>query len=376
MRIGLWLTTPRRFDPSNIDETPFGGAEISAINLAKQLSRNNYVNIFANCNRDCKNDKNGFIIYDNYFELKEYKTSFDVLICVRADQNLLNPRRNHVYFPGNKPKIILWTGDAFDQPNNQILHDKYCRKEIDLIVCKSNWQRETLLKYFPTLSPSKVQVMYNGVDADYIRSLLQAEPASSPRFVYASTAYRGLHKFLTIWPKIKKRIPDATLDCYCKTTLYLDDNARESEFKSLYDKISSLPDVTIKEPLSQQKFLKQLATYKLMLYPNDGFLESSCGVALQSMACGVPVITTYSAGLIETANMGCSSTLYPGEHYDDNFAAEVEAWNFSRENWIDKKILDNYSWKKVSEKWEKLLQTVTEMDKQIQSQGCQEFSLV
>lgn len=382
MRLGFWLTTPKLIE-YHPDKIPMGGAERSAINLSRKLSGFFPVSVFGNFK------KSAVTIYDdNLYDVVGYKYSdlirhseLDVLICVRADPNLLNPRSNHVHFGENKPKIILWTGDAWDQPNNQLLHDKYCRKEIDLIVCKSNWQRDTLLKYFPTLSPSEVRVMYNGVDADYIRSLPLVAASRSPSFVYASTAYRGLHKFLTIWPKIKERIPDATLDCYCKTTLYLDDNQRESEFQGLYDKISALPEVTIKEPLSQKAFLRELSKYRLMLYPNDNFLESSCGVALQSMACGVPVITTNSAGLEETVDFGNGHLVDVGDDYDNDFARRVDVvynkkgmsdiWeNEGRDN-----ILNNYSWEKVSERWEQLLQTVAVTEKQNQSKSCQEYSL-
>jgi len=317
MRIGFWLTTPTRFNPAEIDKTPFGGAEISAINLAKHLAKNidNDIVVYGNsiCNNDLREWFHDDVLYKPYGDLRLHN-SLDVLICVRADQNLLNPRRNHVYFGENRPKIILWTGDAFDQPNNQaIFHDTYCLKTFDLIVAKSNWQKESLVRHFPLLSKEKVQVIYNGVDSN---SIPQPTVTTEPRFVYASTAYRGLHRFLDIWPKIKEKIPDATLDCYCKTTLYIDDNPRESEFLPLYSKLSALPGISIKEPLPQQDFLKQLSTYRLMLYPNSGFLESSCGVALQSMACGVPVITTNAAGLGETIIMGfkiwCDTTILCG----------------------------------------------------------------
>lgn len=366
MRIGFWLTTPKKFDPAKIDETPFGGAEISAINLAKELSCNeeHRITVFGNCSSaNIGGNENPIgVSYWPYESLKN--KSLDVLICVRADQNLLNPRRNHQYFGSIRPKkVILWTGDAFDQPNNQaIFHDSYCLKTFDLIVAKSNWQKESLLKHFPLLSKEKVQVMYNGVDSNSIPPITVT---TEPRFVYASTAYRGLHRFLDIWPKIKEKIPNATLDCYCKTTLYIDDNPRESEFEGLYDKISAMPGVTIKDPLPQKDFLKELSKYRLMLYPNSGFLESSCGVVLQSMACEVPVITTDSAGLSETVRLGVGNYLvFEGEYYDSRFVDAVMCQMKSLNIKEDAKssrdmILENYSWEKVAERWDSLIQTLT-----------------
>lgn len=386
MKIGFWLTTPKQFDPSKLDETPFGGAEISAINLAKQLAYELHeVTVFANvlscgdyfyepCNFNPENENEESLYFTTYDSLKK-SNNLDVLICVRADQNLLNPRRNAQYFGRNKPKIILWTGDAYDQPNNQIFHDQYCLNEIDLIVTKSNWQRDTLLQHFPLLSLSKMQVMYNGVDSDNIP---EPKEVTEPRFVYASTAYRGLHRFIDIWPKIKERIPKATLDCYCKTTLYIDDNPGDKQYQWIYDALEKLDGVTIKEPLPQKEFLKELSGYYAMLYPNTGFLESSCGVALQSMACGVPVVTSARGGLPETINMGLSYCIDQDKDYDEKFVKVVnifwdhKKWKNQHSDICRRRICNNYSWKEVAKKWQSLILKPESLLNPME-QGSQEF---
>lgn len=398
MKIGFWLTTPKRFDPRKVDETPFGGAEMSAINLAKELARKRRVsdnpskhdmNVYREAKElrtDCVqakfshspivllgNIKHAYLAEDSFIHFMPYSDlkllDLDILIVVRADQNLLNPRRNHLYFVKRPKHILLWTGDAYDQPNNQILHDTYAVRDIDLVIAKSNWQKETLLQHFPLLK--KVEVMYNGVPDD----IPEATYTESPRFVYASTAYRGLYRFLDIWPKIKERIPDATLDCYCKTTLYLDDNPRECEFESLYDEILAMEGTSIKEPLPQKEFHKALTQYYAMLYPNSGFVESSCGVVLEAMCIGLPVIAPKQHGLGETLEL-CTgydwftckldlsdfvSALLKFKEWDDGNGDGTSSREkfFTGDGGARSFNLSQYSWSKVAQRWENLLFRIT-----------------
>lgn len=351
MKIGFWLTTPQQFDPQDIDNALFGGAERSALNLAKKLKHD--VVIFGNIEES----------HSNYFPYSALRSDeLDVLICVRADQNLLNPRRNHIYFREKPKKVILWTGDAWDQPNNQIFHDKHSLDVIDLIVTKSHWQREGLIRYYPLLTEDKVTVMYNGVDIDWIP---EKKTVNEPKFVYASTAYRGMNHFILLWPKIKSMIPEATLDCYCKTTLYIKDNPRDREWHWLYDLINEMDGSRICEPVPQKELLGKLGSYYAMLYPNDNFWESSCGVALESMACGTPVIASARGGLIETLDMGRG---YPIEgdpdtkNYENSFLDTVE-YIWERKIRAEERalkgreeILNNYSWDKVAKRWEAIFQ--------------------
>jgi glycosyltransferase involved in cell wall biosynthesis len=94
-----------------------------------------------------------------------------------------------------------------------------------------------------------------------------------------------------------------------------------------------MPGVTVNDPLPQKEFLKILPTYYAMLYPNCGFEETVCGVALEAMASGVPVITSAVAGLVETINAG-GSILIEGDpaskDYERKFVEAVcDLWGNS-----------------------------------------------
>ena len=204
--------------------------------------------------------------------------------------------------------------------------------------------------------------MYNGVSTKSSTDLL----CQHPRFLYASTAYRGLHMFLDIWPKIRDEIPNAELDCYAKTTLYMPENPRDNEFKELYKKLDDLPGLTIKEPISQSKLFDIMGDYYAMLYPNCLFNESSCGVALEAMAHGLPVIASNRAGLSETLDMGFGYKIFADpikakNGYINEFVATVKSTWYNKENTRERsfkgkeRINKNYTWKRVSERWKKMI---------------------
>jgi glycosyltransferase involved in cell wall biosynthesis len=333
MRIAFWLTTDRRFEAKEIDRTPFGGCEIEALHLARELTRIYKMPcyIFANVVQPVGIQGHAFFFrYEDLPRIVEHK-DFDVLIVVRADARVLNPRYSDKYFGNGRPdKIILWSGDSYDQRNNEMMHDHWSLANIDLVVLKGYWQMQTWLENFRRLEEGRVTVIRKGID---VSSLCESpSTAIAPRFIYASVAFRGLHRFIDIWPRIKERIPDATLDCFPKTTLY-DGTLPQDQYEQIYKQLAALPGVTVNDPLPQKEFLKILPTYYAMLYPNCGFEETVCGVALEAMASGVPVITSAVAGLVETINAG-GSILIEGDpaskDYERKFVEAVcDLWGNS-----------------------------------------------
>jgi len=346
--IGFWISTPRKFSYKDIGVKGFGGAENSAFNLAYELFKLGFdTHVFGDLEED----------FENFHPRNKLKNfDLDVLITVRADNQALNPRYNH-QFVGNVKKHVLWTGDEHTQPNNEIFHDSFSLKVINKIICKSQWQKKDLLKYYPLLSDEKVDVIYNGThipdDLNIIRD--------KPRFICASTVYRGIWNFLDIWPLILKEIPDAELDLYCKKSLYIKDSD-ESRFEDLYKDLQEI-GINLKDPVPQKELHRRFKNYFAMLYPNEGFKESSCGVVLQAMAHGLPVISSNTAGLKETLSMGNGYQIEFNDRTDfiKDFVNTVwHIWENKEDTWSyaeqGVKKLEEYSWKKVALKWKDFIE--------------------
>src|SRR5204863_8389343 len=90
--------------------------------------------------------------YHRFFS--EYaRMPWDVLISFRSFDPFLLGRV--------APRMIFWCGDAFDQPSLKNFDHQSLQENIDLILCVSEWHRETFISAFK-LPPEKVVATRNG----------------------------------------------------------------------------------------------------------------------------------------------------------------------------------------------------------------------
>lgn len=372
MKIAFWMTTPKTLDINEIDAGRIicGGTERELLCLASELNKayttsENPHPIFIFGDVKERGGIYGQALFYHYTDLPLVlaQHQIDAFIVVRAHDTVLSPRRGRFLFDKQRPrKVILWSGDNYDTTNNEILYDKLVTDNLDYVVLKSEWQKDIWFNYFPRLK-DKITVIRKGLDVGSMP--IGLEPVSKPKFIYASVAFRGLSRFLQIWPKIKAEIPRATLDCLAKTTLYQDNNPQEKSYLELYQQIAALPGVTLKEPLPQKDFFELLPSYYAMLYPNCGFDETVCGAALEAMACGVPVITSARAGLVETVKAGDGILIGDDPHsleYENAFVrATLDLWMNPKKRdrmgeYGFREIREHYNIKETVKDWQNLLE--------------------
>lgn len=347
MNISFWLTsTTRLMNYANWGKVPMGGAEISALNLGKELlDRGHRINYFL---QRCEPfDKENLYIrrHDQMFdEVIQY------FVCVRP----------HPVLQGKfgKVKKILWSGDAFDQPSNDIFYDEKIVKSMDAFVFKSNWQQEKILEKYFKIKSDKTQVIYNGYKSEfYSQNGILPNPK---RFIYASIWYRGMKNFINIWPEILKKIPDAEIHVFGKASLYSEHNDDQGYYE-IAEELIKLPGMILREPVPQKILAQEIKKAWLMLYPNTGFVESSCGSALQSIASGTPVIATKRAGLVET--IGKAGVLIDSneENWEKKFVkATVEMDSKKRKDLTDcgYQTTKNQTWNHKAREWEGFLKSL------------------
>jgi len=288
VKVSFWLTsTTRIMTEENWGKAPMGGAEISAVQLGEEFIKNGH-DVSYYLERAEPFDRGNLHIRQHHQIFDEEHKYF---ICVRP----------HGVLQGDFGDIkkILWSGDAFDQSSNNVFWNKKVAESMDGFVFKSNWQKEKILNKYYTIPEDKVNVIYNGIKKDYYSD--NGVVPDPKRFIHTSTWYRGVHNFLEIWPLILEKIPDAEVHVFSKTSLYSDRNPRDDQgWPELAEKLVHLPGMVLREPVPQNILAQEMKKAWAMLYPNSGFVESSCGSAQQSLAAGTPVIATKRAGLIET----------------------------------------------------------------------------
>lgn len=346
MKISFYWRTNKVFDPENIQITPFGGAEISSLNLANQFAERG-IDTTIYCG-SLGNYDDGNLHIRRYADVRN--DEHDIFINVRLDPII---SKRFPQFKHQPRKIVVWSGDAYDQSNNSYLHDPMLRDSFDAFVCKSDWQLNTLKDHFYYADWwDKLTRLYNGVNLEYYDD----QDHNHNKFIHASVIFRGADKLLRIWPVIKSELGDVELDIFTSLKLYTGDARSDAQYTPLLKQLHGMPGVNMLEPINQRELARKLCTSGMMLYPNT-FMESSCGVALESMAAGCPVITTNMAGLAETVSMiGGGVLIDNNEDYDVNFVRRtLELWHNKEE--VEKlrrqsqETIKEHSWTLVADRW-------------------------
>jgi len=179
------------------------------------------------------------------------------------------------------------------------------------------------------------------------------------KLIYASSYDRGLVHLLEMWPKIKERFSDATLDIYYGWNLFTTVYANNPERMLWKDKIDKLMSQGgIKEHGRVGKKELDEATYEcgIWAYPAE-FREINCITALncQKLGC-VPVVINLAA-LDETVGCGVkvSGDIYDSETKEEylkqliSLMGDEKRWEEESKKGVE--FAKQYSWDKISNLW-------------------------
>lgn len=342
----VWGGIPFRGD--SLAQKPLGGTETALIHMARNLAELGHeVWVYVQ-------DGNGLYERVRYAEITNYmddlhKAPADVLIAART----VHP----FSVPVSAGLRIFWTEDAHDQPFLTHLDNPALVSRMDKIFTVSRWQTETIKSRF-NLSDDKFFITRNGVLWDRFRQNGHRPESDVKRLVYTSTPFRGLDVLLALFPRIKARVPDATLDVYSSMAVYqVDAETDQAENGDLYAKAAQ-PGVSLKGSVLQEDLAEALKNATVMAYPNH-FAETSCIAAMEAMAAGLPVVTTRLGALPETVAAG--GVLIEGDAhgkaYQDRFVDEVcdLLENRSRRDALGRAasyhIRDHNRWETIAAEW-------------------------
>jgi len=153
---------------------------------------------------------------------------------------------------------------------------------------------------FEGVDPAKIYRTSNGLDERFLCPPGDNEPR---RAIYASCPARGLIAVLEMWPRIRRRVPDARLDVYYGFTAIYDDMARDLPglrwIKLRCAELIDQPGVTFHGMVGQDRLAEGFARAGVWLYPTD-CLEASCITAMKALAMGCLPITSGYGVLSET----------------------------------------------------------------------------
>lgn len=199
------------------------------------------------------------------------------------------------------------------------------------IIAVSKGMRRDILRAYPELDPSKVDVVYNGIDSerwypmpnpDVLREYGVDPDRRYVLFVGRITKQKGL-------PYLLRAATELPSDVQLVLCAGAPDNAEIlAEVRQLVDDLKSKREgvVWISEHLPQQKLAALLSSASVFACPS--IYEPLGIVNLEAMACGAPVIATATGGIPEVVLDGDTGWLVPIEQESDGSGTPVDSKKF------------------------------------------------
>ena len=289
-----------------VGEARGSGSEVMAINLAKALARRKYrVFIFGDFkgsyngrdyNTECVHQGVQYMDHDQYFNfLLEFQV--DALIASRDVSNLV--------YLNNVKKAYLWVHDVL--PNNSVIKGltiQYHQTVFKRILCLCNWHKEQVQRRLG-VEDERVYVTRNAI----LPHRFARQPRKIPhRYIYISSADRGLDNLLKLIPRVHAEFPETTLHIFTSIK-----NTAKGDEANLQNIIDSLDYVTLHARVSQEELSHELLISDVWFYPT-AFTETYCIAALEAQAAGLLCATTDVAALKEI--VGDRGIMVPGSGND------------------------------------------------------------
>jgi hypothetical protein len=291
----------------SLNNTAVGGSETWLLQISKEFSKSNHVEIFCNTNEE-ENVGNikfiplkGIITY-----ILENNVKYDFIILNRLvdrfNLNFIGLIKKHeltknVYIQIHDLSILHRDAILLQDITQQLLlHDPIVKG----IITLNEWHRNNLLLQYPSLDQNKVYCAPNGVDLKLFPS---AKVKKDNRVIWSSCAERGLDILINdIYPIVKQQVPDFGIDVAGYNNL--------NEVNNLIgDK-----DVKILGHLNKTDLYKEMHKHKCWFYPGT-FAETFCITMLENIICGAIPVSPFTYGTRPVISNELANKYWPvGQH--------------------------------------------------------------
>ncbi|TQJ32279.1 glycogen synthase [Microbacterium sp. SLBN-146] len=199
------------------------------------------------------------------------------------------------------------------------------------VIAVSGGMRDDILRSYPALDPSRVHVIYNGIDVDAWKPVDDPEllarlgvDASRPSVVFVGriTRQKGLPYFL----RAAERLPDDVQVILCAGAP--DTPQIMAEVEGLVARLQETRDgvVWIDRMLSRHELCTILSAATTFVCPS--VYEPLGIVNLEAMACGAAVVGTATGGIPEVVVDGVTGRLVPIEQVQDGTGTPTDPERF------------------------------------------------
>lgn len=272
------------------------------------------------------------------------QTPYDVCIVQRHPAAFL--------YQYNSKLNIWWLHDlALHRYNSQVQRQFI---NVDKIFTVSEFHKEQVSKVYD-IKPEHIFATQNGIDYSFKAFNSENQNRIPRSLFFAARPERGLANLVD-----KGGIMETLTDCHLYIAGYANTTAQMRGFyEYLFDRCDKLPNVTNLGPLGKDALYNYMRSMMLYVYPTD-FKDTSCIVALEAQACGLPFVGPRIAALPETLRDGGANLLPSGHDNKVNKKKFIKSINGLLNNdsaWrsLHKKCKNIHQpWADIAKKWSDL----------------------
>lgn len=324
--------------------TGLGGSEEAIVYLAKELYHIGWrVTVYAN-----PGEKAGTfdgVDYKMWYEFNP-NDNFNVLVLWRGISFIdMNPKAKFIaLWNHDVPNVSDFTKERLDKIDKLIVLSEYHKS---LFLMNENGE-------FKPIPENKFWLSSNG-----IIPLTPNQERKKNSLIYASSPDRGLVYLLNNWEKIKKEIPDLTLDIYYGFAVFDAIHRNNPERMAWKKKILELMDqdgITHHGRVGHSELHDAYARADVWVYPTD-FSEISCISGQKAQALGaIPFVTDFAA-LSETVKFGArvDVDIKTKDGQEEFFNEFIKFMKSSDREKLREQMMkfsqDYFLWSKVAQEW-------------------------
>jgi glycosyltransferase involved in cell wall biosynthesis len=338
----------RPINPERIltDARGLTGTDVTSFQLAVEMGRRGHdVTWFTNLTHDHEGRGIRFARYEHW-EREESAQRWDAAVAT------LSPRPLAIAKDAGLRVLNEQVNDFANWPG----WEKY----VDVVTALSKAHEAQLRKH---TTFDNWRTLPNGVDP----SVFHEGDRNNRKMVWASSPDRGLHWLLELFPRLKKAVPDVTLDVLY---MYLAGMANETgevanRYRYMNTALTKLSGhgVHFHGSVSRQRVVEAFSTSRVLAYtchPDGPFTEGFSCTTLEAAVAGcLPVIVGADAlAEIYGAHVPCVPAPYPAhkqEYFDLLVRALTDDDFYFAQQAEAKKLADLYSWKAVGDRLEAIL---------------------
>lgn len=306
MRIAILDVCWKKINPENPFEVAQGGSETWLIQIAREFSKSNQIDVYLDTTTGKSHQENENLTYYNFDDFLTNGKSYDFIILsrffVRKGTNYIehikkNNRAHHVYIQVHDLSLLKEIRYNCLGLMNASDIDKYnLNDEFVTIVALNEWHKSNLLAQYPTLKNIPICIP-NGVD---LKLFKEYNFKRNNRILWSSCADRGLSILINdVYPLVKSEITDFGID----VARYNDDHKIECSDK----------DVKIIGKLSKSELYKEMSKHKVWFYPGT-FAETFCITMLENIMNGAQIVSPLTYGTAPT--IGYSEQIKMKNNFD------------------------------------------------------------